>query len=183
MPYDKLASEFRPGDWIYLDNGNEAGHSVLFVDWDGADKKTTDTPTELGGEDVAAAVAANKKHFTKLDPAAVKAKLTSLVQGLTAGMKDKRRGADSVGRVSGQGFSAPQQKVVDGILAGGSDVETDIANLVALGQKLSVINVISGDPTRPNGKLDQKIYNGGTWTPPMPAWASDGSLKRQAPAP
>lgn len=244
MQFDFLMTELRTGDWIYLDNGGAAGHSVLFVDWAGDEESGSDTAPEIGqtrtvrwrkahcynqrkpelggtydtfrigfpysdacnvnavyaitharedaqvastpeqflAYDVDAAVASNRKILenakSSLDAAAVKRKLLGVVQGVVAGMKDKKRKADTVGKVAG-GFSAPQQKVVDGILGGSDDNERDIANLVALGQKLSVIDITHGDPTHPNGKLDQKM-SAGSWSPPWPAWSGDASLKKQA---
>lgn len=247
MSFDFLQSEMKSGDWLFLDNGGAAGHSVLFVDWADAEQSGSDAPSELGvsrpvrwrsarlynqrqpklggtydtyklgypysaanhvnavyaithtredsqvasttedflAYDLDKAVAENDKILSaaknNLDAAAVKAKLHGVVQGLVDGMKGKGRRADTVGRLSGD-FSEPQQKIVAAILAGGTGDGADIANLVALGQKLSVIDVTSGDPTHPNGRLDQKINGGSSWSPPWPAWSGDKSLKKKAEA-
>ncbi|MBL9020400.1 MAG: hypothetical protein JNL83_39820 [Myxococcales bacterium] len=117
-----------------------------------------------------AAILDDTKHG--LSRTAVQNKLAGAVQAVLDGITVKTR-ADQVGNVAGT-LSDGQRAVAESVLKGTGDSDADIANLVALGQKLSVLLVIHGDSIHPNGKLETGVS---TWKAPWPAWKSDPTLR------
>lgn len=235
MTFKKLVHTLRPGDWLYLDNGNPQGHSVIFVDWIGGkpeakgdegsarcrtfdqmsvseggaqhefrlgypseggvvgvyaitharDAQPAATEAELLSFDLGRALKANRHSLSGLDTAAVRKKLHGLVSGRVAGIASVIRGGDMSRSVRGVGFTDAQKKLVDGILIGGSDDEVEIARLVALGQKLAVLQAQDGDPT-PDGLLTTNLRGPKAgkshlyWEAPFPGWRRISSLKKHS---